>query len=337
VVREVQPTAQEVRRGAPHTPVPEAYHSYLDARYFLNYRTLDPRNGERAAQKFEESVAKDPDFSDAWAGLADAYIVTGGPHGLPAEKVNDVLRNVAARALALDPTSPDALAVNGTIVHHLDYNWALAERYLRRAVQIQPQNAAVHLKLGALLSEIGRINEAIREYDMALDLDPLSPSIRNAKGLCLFLGRRYVEAKQFMIPILETPQAFRLYPYLGAIYLSERKNDEALAQYAWGVEKANGDALSTTHLAYALAKSGRKPQARVTLKRVLETTDGSESAFFIAAVYSALEDNDEAFHWLDRAYADREWSMTQLNVHPYFDDLRRDSRFALYLKRLNFD
>jgi TolB-like protein/Tfp pilus assembly protein PilF len=333
----VEPATGGKSRQSTHQPDPEAYRLYLDARYFFNYRALDPRNGPRAAELFQQAIEKDSNFAEGYSGLVDAYLVTTRPRDWSGSHLADVLHQNAARALALDPSSPEAWATNARVLHVVDYNWSQAEQYLQRALRLQPGNASVHAKYAELLSNMGRVNEALLEMDTALDLDPLSTPIRNAKAIYLFWARRYAEAEKLLQSSSGAPQALRSLPYLGAIHLRQGKAQQALVEFRLGVEKARNDPLSRAHLAWALSKIGRVSEARDILREITAPPHDSEEPFYYAAVYAALGDRDTAFHWLGRAFQEHDVNLRLLKTHPYLDDLRSDPRFPAYLKRINLN
>jgi Tfp pilus assembly protein PilF len=254
---------------------------------------------------------------------------------MPANQFELLLHDLANHAWQLDPSSPEALEALATLVHHYDLNFALAAQYLRRALMLQPGNADIHQKYASLLSDIGDWSAAKKEFNAALELDPLSPSIKSSTPIYLFLSRHYKEARQDMEQILQGPQGYRLYPYLGAMYLSEGNIQEGLHQYALGVARAGSDGISLGHQAYGLAKAGRQAEARRLLATLEQRKDpDSRDPFYMATAYGALHDNAKAFYWLEQGFAEHDWSLCYLKIHPYCDDLRADPRFQTFLSRL---
>jgi hypothetical protein len=61
----------------------------------------------------------------------------------------------------------------------------------------------------------------------------------------------------------------------------------------------------------------------------------ASNAFEIATVYAFRNQPDEAFEWLDRAYAQRDPSLMATNVEPLLNTLHKDPRYAAFLKKIH--
>ena len=156
---------------APKTKDAAAYDQYLRARYELNRRGSGVG---RSIALFERALARDPDFADAWAGLAAAWSL------LPAYDGNalvtlalDSARIAARRAIALDSLGWEPWAAMGysyLSASHFDS----AEVVLRRSNALAPQQPIPHRWLGLVYSGLGHFEQAEREQRIALELDPLS-------------------------------------------------------------------------------------------------------------------------------------------------------------------
>ena len=337
VVNAIKPTSRESSRRPPHVPNPAAYESYTEGRYLWYNRGLDPANPALAAERFERAIQLDPEYPEPYAGLIDAYGITGGPVGKPPEAMADLFRQLAAKALSLDPDSPDVLAASSNTAQHLDYDWKKAEINLRRSLLIQPGNASLHHRYAGLLSDLGRPNEAMIEFDRAEELDPFSLPIKSARAICLFYARKFKESKALIERLLAGPRSYRLYPYLGAIYQQEGNVSRALEAYQRGVLESHGDDIALAHQAYALGICGRTKEALAIVRRLPNRNQKSFTPFYVALVYGSLLRYDAAFDFLNQAFAVHDWNLTLLKVHPYCDILRKHdpARFNSYLDRLH--
>src|SRR4029077_6787874 len=91
-------------------------------------------------------------------------------------------------------------------------------------------------------------------------------------------------------------------------------------------------------LVRAYAYAGRRTEALRfldELKRRKQTGYVPAAAFVNA--YLGLGDNEQAFAWLERAYSEQSMMLQFIKVHPFFDPLRGDSRFADLVHRIGLD
>jgi tetratricopeptide (TPR) repeat protein len=330
-------TPQEQTRLARARPVsPEAHEAYLKGRYYWNLRTEDGL--KKGLDHFQKAVEKDPGYALAYAGLADSYLllavyaVMAPREGIPRAKA------AAFKALEMDETLAEAHTSLGAARWGYDWDWVGAEQEFERAIELNPGYATAHKWYAEYLSRMGRHNEAIAEIRRAQELDPLSLTI-NASGAVVFVfARRYDEAVAECRRTLELNAGY--YPahvFLGGAYEQQKLYEQAISEYQKGIALEKGNPVCSGSLARAYAAVGRRTEA---LKIISQLRGLSKrryvSSYVIAHIYAALGDFDQACAWLEKAYEERTFELSNLNVDPRFDRLRSDPRFQALLRRMNF-
>ena len=326
-------TPAELARITPARRVdPKAHEDYLRGRYFMDKRTAEAMN--TAVNYFQQAIQREPEYAQAYVGLATTYDLLGSYELLPPEKSYPLAIEFAAKALQLDDTISEAYAARGTAMGSYEFNWTAAEHDLQHAIALDPSSAFAHHQYGEYFTSIGKGERAISELKIARELDPLSLPLMNA------LGRMYREAHHFDEAVQQCKQTLVLDPNfsmghwcLGQAYLAKRQYREATLE----LQRANE--LGTTplivcDLGCAYAASGKKIEAHAILNSLKEKSQFSYvSPYLIASIYSALGEKDEAFHWLEEAY-DRRDGISYLLADPMMDPLRSDPRFGLLIQRL---
>src|SRR5438552_2878190 len=190
---ELTPKEQAVLKNA-KVVNPEAYEAYLKGRYFWNKRTADGL--KKAIDYFNQAIEKDPNYAQAYTGLADSYALLGDwEYGILAPKEAFPRAKAAAtKALALDNTLGEAHTSLAFSLDLFDWDWASAEREFRRAIELNPGYATAHHWYAWHLSEMGRNREAIAEMRKAQNLDPLSLIISADVAEILLVAHSYDQA-----------------------------------------------------------------------------------------------------------------------------------------------
>src|SRR5437773_4023534 len=174
------------------TGSPEAHDLYLQGRYFFARR--DSTSLRKAQDYFERAIQKDSSYALAWAGLSDAYSHIGVFGYVPPRAVYAKAKAAALRALALDSTLAGAHTSLGFITLFYDWDWPTAGRHFDRALALDPRYPDAHLFHGWYFVATNRMDDAIREVQTAVNLEPFS-SVNNARlSSMLFYARRYTEA-----------------------------------------------------------------------------------------------------------------------------------------------
>ena len=315
----------------------EAYKLYLQGRYY-SY-SFEGEKRRRAVEYFRKAVERDPGYALAWAGLADGYSLMAmalSRREIPA--VREHARAAALRAVALDSTLAEAHAALGDIQYYFDWNWGPAERSLRRAIALNPNNALTHRWYSELLTILGRYPEAVVEAKRAELLDPLNPFMVLGTIWAHFTARQYESAGEAARRWIELDStSVGGYMSLGRAQLLEGRQNEAFANLGTGAKLSKPDPHSQLGLvlAYAYATTGQREKARGILRGVQrETGRAWPPSTDFAAAYAALEDFDGALGWLERGYAAHEDDIPFIAAQPWLDPLRGDPRFARLLRRM---
>jgi TolB-like protein/DNA-binding winged helix-turn-helix (wHTH) protein/Flp pilus assembly protein TadD len=313
---------------------PGAYEAYLKGRYFWNKRTEDGL--KKSIDYFEEAIAQDPKFAAAYAALADSYSILGSDV-LPARVASAKAHVAASKALDLDPTIAEGHAELALVEFYYDWDWPRSEQEFRRAIELNPNYATAHQWYSYYLSAMGRFAEAVEEARKAQQIDPLSLSINTT------LAGRYRDSGQFAQAINLSQRTLEMDPdfvtahiALGATYEAEGSWPQAIREYQKAVDLSPNSPPALAALGCAYGYSGNQEGAREILVSLREASKRHYvSGFDMATVFAGIGDKDNAFHWLEKAYSERESQMAFLGVTRRLDGLRSDPRFVDLLHRMH--
>lgn len=318
------------------TGIPEAYSLYLKGRHSLATRT--EKGLKDAVQYFEKAIKHDPKFALAYTGLADAYSILASYslEYVPPREAFPKAKTAAEKALGLDDHLAEAHASLGLVKFYYEWDWTGAEGEFKKAIELNPGYAQAHQYYADFVKSFGRFEEALREMERALSLDPLSFSINTGIGHVLYLSRQYDRAIEHYRKIVESDPAFvpaRL--WFGRPYMQKGMFKEAIEHSKEAVNLSNESTVSLATLGQAYASAGQESEARKILDRLLERSRKQYvPSYWIALVYMSMGNKDEAIAWLERAYHERSSWLVWANVEPRFDHLRSDARFASLISRM---
>lgn len=292
---------------------------------------------EKGLEYFQRAIVLDPNYAAAYVGLGDIYSRLGGARGFRPPRENfPKAKEAALKALEIDETLADAHVVLASYKLRYEWNWAEAERELKRAVELDPNNAGAHSLYGNYFHSMGRFEEAFAQRKLAEKFDPVSAPTIAESGYPLYYARRYDEAIGYYQRALKLDPNYAMgHLFIGQAYVQKRMYEEAIAEIKEASTSSGGDIRTLATLGYALAVAGKRDEAE-------EVLDGLErlskqryvSSYFIAMIYVGLGEKDQAFQWLERAYEERITYMISLKVEPVFDPLRTDPRFSDLIRRI---
>src|SRR5580700_891060 len=313
---------------------PEAYEDYLQGRYFWNKRDGDAL--ERASEYFQKATSIDPDYAPAYAGLAQTYALFAGNIG-PKDEFVAAGKKAANQALLLDPNLAEAHTALALLVSG-EYNFTYEEREFKLAVTLDPNYATGHHWYGEVyLVQMGRFEEANREMQQALALDPASRIIATDWGTVLFWERRYDEAYKQLSKVIAMDAEFsEAYLWRGRVLLQQGKYPAAIADLETAHRINHASQIISPTLAYAYGVSGNRAKAISQLQSLLaESHQRYVSPWAIGLVYLGLGDKPQSLDWFERAVRVHSPEMTAVWVAPEADPLRREPRFKELLSAMN--
>ncbi|HEX7078066.1 MAG TPA: protein kinase [Candidatus Eisenbacteria bacterium] len=325
------------RLGRAHRVDPEAYEEYLRGRFHWSRRTEE--SARRAIECFERSIAKDPEYAPAHAGIADAYVTLAMFNYVPPHEAFPRAEAAVARALELDDALADAYVSLGGLRFNAHWDWEGTLAAFGRALALAPNAASAHHWYADTLSALLRPDEAIAESRIARTLDPLSLIVNTSVGLHLFYARRFEEAVEAQKRTLELDPTFApAVRNLGGAYEELKRYDEAIAAYRRAHELLPRELSAKALLAHAYAVSGRNDEARRLLAE-LEAASGQRyvAKYALAAIRTGLGEHERALDLLDQAFTARDRGMPWLAASPRLDPLRGYPRFQDLLRRMRLD
>lgn len=326
--------AEKVRVAHNGTENWEAYELFLKGRYYWAKRT--PDSVQKAIRSFNDALALDANYAQAYAGLADSYALTAS--GLAPEQRIAKARQAAQRALALDPDLADSQASLAFITYKFDWNWREAESHFRRAIQLSPSYAIAHHWFGEFLVLVGRFDEGIAELREAERLDPLSLSIQADLARGLYRARRYDDSIAQAQRALELDATFsNAFAILTHDYEMKGMYPQAMDSDLQVLRLENYSQAELDRLRRAFAASGWKGYWTQELALMRERAKTSYIPIYEFAEANVRTGNaDAAFQAIGRSFQEHGDGPLEIKVEPLLDPIRADSRFAELLARAGF-
>jgi len=330
-------TPQEELRlaGAPRV-IPEAQDAYLRGKYYWDKGT--PEDLKKSFDYFEQALEKDPRYAPAYVGVAEYYSILPFYTDSMPDEVFPKARAAVAKALELDDALARAHAAQAYIKTYYDWDWRTGEEEFRRALALDPNDAATHHMFSRFLASLGRIDEALAEVKRARELDPMSLLVRANVGVIYYFGRRYDQAIEELSRLLEEKPDFRVAHWgLGLVYEQKGLYRQAITEFekAGGLEKGSSNTVSSLGHVYAVA-GDRKSAQKALEKLKTSTSAGILAPYEFALVYAGLGEKDQAFESLEKARQERSTLLTYLKMDPRFDNLHPDPRFQDLIGRVGF-
>ncbi len=315
----------------------EAHDLYLQGRFQWNRRTYESML--EAVRYFKRAIARDSTYAEAYAGLAETYVLFPTYAVSSAVEAFPQARSAALRALTLDSTLGNAHATLGVVREQYEYDWAGAERELRRAIALDPGYATAHQWYAEYLSAMGRDAEARLEAERAVALDPLSAVIRVDQALALARGRHFEAAIGLLQRVLETnPDFMAAHNTLGWVYVAVGRFEDAIAEHEVTVRMSRGRS-GMGRLAYAYGRLGQTDTALALTRSLIQRfRRQSILPYSVAVGYLGMGDHERALYWLERAAGEHDPSVALfLRTDPVLDSLRPDPRFRRLLRRVGLE
>ncbi len=319
-------------RAKVRTVNPQARDAYLRGRYLWNART--PAAITNSIRYYTGAIRDDPNYADAYAALAEAYVLLG-VYGAP-NPADDLWKAqyAAERALDLDSSLGEAHTALGAVKIERDWDWAGGEKEYRKALELAPADATTHHWYSLHLSRMGKTQEAEAEIQRAIALDPLSLMINTDAAITAYWARNPREALARADNVLMLSANFaEAHLAKGKILEQLHEYPQAIVEYQEAQRLFGGGHFIDVLMAHAMALGGQKEDA---LKMVKELEAKSyASGVELAVAYCALGQRDDAMMWLNRAYEKHEKGLSLIGIDPLFDGCHDDARFKALLTKLN--
>jgi tetratricopeptide (TPR) repeat protein len=314
-----------------YSPPPEAYQAYLKGRYYFFQHKEESH--KKAIDSFNQAIRLDPNYAQAYAGLASVYTEISSSYLAPTEAMPKA-KEAVQRALALDGSLAEAHVALAEVHWWGDWDFPAAEQELKRAIELSPNEPTILVEYANFLARLGRSNEAMALANKALQLDSISPFVNGNLGSILYFTRqpdRLIEHAKKMLDLDHNSSDG--HTWLGRAYMQKGLYDQAIPELQRSADSQSGDGLA--QLGYAYAMAGRKSETLKTLADLEALAKRRYSSpVRIACIYVGLGDKERAFEWLEKGYVGRSDHLTQLKTEPMFDSLRSDPRFGDLLRRV---
>ena len=317
-----------------HTEDLEAYNLYLQGRYYWSRRYAGGL--ERAIEYFSKTIAHDPSYALAHAGIAESFCLLGVYDALPPHVAIAKAKPAAQRAAALDDSLSEAHQAMALVHWYFDWDYDAALREYRLALELNPTSAISRALFGVLLADLGRFDESRAEIRLAIDREPVSALISFYVASTLAITGPLDDALPECERMMDLDPTFlpghwsygNILSYLG-------RHDEAIALADRALTLSHRQSFFLAFAGRLYASAGRIAESDAIVAELrARAPQAYVSPLGFAEIAIAAGRFDEAFSWLDRAYKERSPFLVALGVAPFYDAVRGDPRFMTMLERL---
>lgn len=307
----------------------DALKLYWQGRFYWNRRT--PEWIRKGIECFEAAIKLDPNFAQAYAGLADSYVINAS--GFSVEERFTKARQAAQRALELNENLAEAHTSLAMVLYKFDWDWKNSEIHFRRAIELNPSYPTAHHWYGENLGIAGRFDEALNELKQAESLDPFSLAVKIDTAATLYRAGRYDEALDKAKKVLEIDSDYiQAYRIIRHILIKQNAPQNEIITTDLQIQRLLKTPPNTiAELQNIYQSKGWNSYWR---KRLELLPNAPQPLYIIeeAVVYLLLGENEKALAALENQLQKREITVPFLRIEPLFEQLKSNPKFENLIK-----
>ncbi|MBL7697903.1 MAG: tetratricopeptide repeat protein [Chitinophagaceae bacterium] len=315
-----------------------AYQEYLIGKHNLNKRTSE--SIQAAIIHFEKSVEEDPLFALPYTQIAYCYTLVGaaGYGNVPRPLAESKARSAVMKALELDSMLAEAHAALGYMKFRIDWDWAGAEKSLKKAIELKPSYSTAHEWYGLMLGITVRLDEALREMKTAYELDPLSPSVSNGLARVYHFRQEDKKALQQVMKTLELePDYAEGHFSMGMSYFRLKDYENAEKELEKAIQLSGRRPVMLGMLGRTLLADGKKEEAKKLLDELQSPPSNNDKLYAGAIILNYMGHDEEAFKIFEKLVEEKYGIMLYLRVErPLFSN-SLSPRYKQLLTRMGLE
>ena len=312
----------------------EAHAWYVMGRYLMDRRSYREVEISKYITPFKNAIAADPEYAEAYVGLADVYLTFTKTNSYPRPEGDIRAKENVLKALELNSNLAEAHTTLGVILYRSEMKWEDARKELEHAIELNPNYGQAH-RYYAELMEILRQRELAKLHSFkAAELDPISPYLILLKGRFLENDGKFEEAikeyKKFIEMYPENPSG---YWYLWDFYLKTGEELKALESLQRVLQFYPDDKPYVDTIKVIYDKHGMK-ELEKWLNEYNIKYDDRESWKAIVLYYNKIGEKEKALEWLEKTFKWQDQYLPDMNSWSELDNLRSEPRFQALLGKM---
>jgi adenylate cyclase len=312
----------------------DAYNLYLKGLFYWN--KWAPEHVQKAITYFKDAISLCPDFAISYARLSACYLYLGAA-GFMANKVAySSAKEFALKSMDIDDSLVDSQISLGMVKYFNDWDWEGAEKCFIKALEINSNSAETHQYYAMLLSTLGYHKKALKEAELAHQLDPLNAPISYILSFT-YLNNNQVDCAidQLMKTLEIDPEFGDTWNSLAWIYLKSEQYEKAMEIFSKNLSNPPYKLKALSGLGYFYAKLGQIDKAKEYLEDLkLQDSEDSPIEMDLAIIHAGLGEMDKAFDLLHISIDKKLGGLNFING-KYWSELHDHPRFTEILKRMN--
>lgn len=309
-----------------------AFQAYLQGMHYKNQGSNEIAM-QNAVSAFEKAIELDPQYAQAYAGLASSWDWLTTNSFIRYEEGIPNIEKSAARAMELGPDLADGYLVQGRMLLHYKLDQRGARKAINMAMKLNPGNSEVQVEFARISCYFGDVDASVSAANKALELDPVSKYAHYFLGHVLYFGRRYDEAIKVFQDLLKLDPVYPRPRYtMGMCIFMKGDITSALQEVTnepLGWMQQSGSAI-------LLHKLGRHAEAERYRRMLFVEGDENYALYQLGQIHAQWGDTDNALMYLNKAHTFEDPGLSQLLVDPLLDPIREDPRFDQMLIELGF-
>ncbi len=313
-----------------------AYTYFLKGLHYWNKMT--PADSRKAIECYEQAIAIEPTYAQAYAMSAAAYSYLGSNGQMLPDKAFEIVHRYADKALQLDSAIAESHIAKASAYLFYDWKWKEAYDELQKAIQLNPGVIEAYELLGFYYIMIGQKEKARKTIEEAVQKDPLSPVINQSLGDMYIFTEQYDDAIRQADKLLEMDPQMRISMEMKGWAIGLKGDwPEALKLFEQVQRLTNHPLKGWLSAGFVYGKLDMKEKAMEVIHKMEQRQAEEPDAVLdgdLAAVWYGLGNLDKAFYYLTQTIDKRMGPVSYFLESPAFKGIREDPRYEELKKRM---